>query len=148
MCGSYLLKWNYLEHVCYMARQKNIYNEVRILQLYWLIRYRLIMNLVSSRKQPWVCTANHGSRVCAGQSRDCANPRFARNILCDFDACDFIYIASNSKRNIFQAVYALDFLFSALHTTPFLYAKIHFEVLNWLRASIATFDTPPGSNPP
>ena len=27
-----------------------------------------------------VCTTNHGSRVCAGQSRDCANPRFARNI--------------------------------------------------------------------
>ena len=69
------------------------------------------------------------------------------NILCDFDACEFIYIASNPKRNIFQTVYALDFLFSALHTTPFLYAKIHFGVLHLLRDSIATFDTPPGSNP-
>ena len=32
------------------------------------------------RGQSMVCTTNHGSRVCAGQSRDCANPRFARNI--------------------------------------------------------------------
>ena len=70
------------------------------------------------------------------------------NVLCDFDACEFIYIASNSKRYIFHTVYALDFLFSTLHTTPFLYAKIHFGVLHLLRDSIATFDTPPGSNPP
>ena len=32
------------------------------------------------RGQSMVCTTNHGFRVCAGQSRDCANPRFARNI--------------------------------------------------------------------
>ena len=70
------------------------------------------------------------------------------NVLCDFDACDFIYIPSNSKLYIFQTVCALDFLFSALYTTPFLYAKLHFGVLHLLRVSIATSDTPPGSNPP
>ena len=34
------------------------------------------------------------------------------------------------------------------HTTPFLYGRICFGVLHLLLASIATFDTPPGSNPP
>ena len=32
------------------------------------------------RGQSMVCGTNHGSRVCAGQSRDCANPCFAHNI--------------------------------------------------------------------
>ena len=45
-------------------------------------------------------------------------------------------------------VKAIDFLLSTLHTTPFLYSKIHFGVLHLLRASIATSDTPLGSNPP
>ena len=27
-----------------------------------------------------IAQTNHGSRICAGQSRDCANPRFTRNI--------------------------------------------------------------------
>ena len=31
------------------------------------------------RGQSMVCGTNHGSRVCAGQSRDCANPCFAHN---------------------------------------------------------------------
>ena len=60
---------------------------------------------------------------------------------------NFIYIASNSKRYIFKRVCTIDFLFSALHTTPFFYAKIYFGVLHLLRARIATSDTTPGSNP-
>ena len=56
--------------------------------------------------------------------------------------------ASRLNRYIFRTVNAINFLFSALYTTPFPYDKIHFGVLHLLRASIATFDTPPGSNPP
>ena len=48
----------------------------------------------------------------------------------------------------FQTVNAINFLFSTLHTAPFLYGKKHFGVLHLLRVSIATFDTPLGSNPP
>ena len=48
----------------------------------------------------------------------------------------------------FPTVKAIDILFSTLHTTSFLYCKVHFEVLHLLRASIAMFDTPPGSIPP
>ena len=48
----------------------------------------------------------------------------------------------------FRTVNAINFLFSTLHTTPFLYGKIHFGVLHFVRVSIATFDTPLGSNPP
>ena len=43
-------------------------------------------------------------------------------------------------------VKAIDFLFSARHIIPLLYGKIHFGVLHLLRASIATFNSPPGSN--
>ena len=65
----------------------------------------------------------------------------------------YIYIqcynnASLLNRYIFRTVNAINFLFSTLHTTPFPYGKIYFGVLQLLRASIATFDTPPGSNPP
>ena len=52
------------------------------------------------------------------------------------------------NRYIFRTVNAINILFSTLHTTPFLYGKISFGVLHLLLASIATFDTPPGSNPP
>ena len=48
----------------------------------------------------------------------------------------------------FRRVNGIVFLFSALHITPFLYGKILFGILHLLLASIATFDTPPGSNPP
>ena len=48
----------------------------------------------------------------------------------------------------FRRVNAIVFLFSALHTTPFVYGKIHFGILNMLHASIAMSDTPRGSNPP
>ena len=48
----------------------------------------------------------------------------------------------------FRTVNAITFLFSTLHTAPFLYGKKHFGVLHLLRVSIATFDTPLGSNPP
>ena len=48
----------------------------------------------------------------------------------------------------FRRVNAIVFLFSVLHITPFLYGKILFGILHLLLASIATFDTPPGSNPP
>ena len=44
----------------------------------------------------------------------------------------------------FRTVNATNFLFSILHTAPFLYGKIHFGVLHLLRVSIATFDTPLG----
>ena len=46
-----------------------------------------------------------------------------------------------------RTVNAIDFLFLPLHTTPFLYGKIHFGVLHLLRARIATSDTPQGMNP-
>ena len=48
----------------------------------------------------------------------------------------------------FRTVNAINFLFSTLHTAPFLYDKIQFGVLHLLHVSIATFDTPLGSNPP
>ena len=48
----------------------------------------------------------------------------------------------------FRTVNAINFLFSTLHTAPFLYGKIRFGVLHLLRVCIATFDTPLGSNPP
>ena len=47
-----------------------------------------------------------------------------------------------------RTVKAIDFLFSTLHTIPFLYGKILLGVLHMLHTSIATFDTPPGPNPP
>ena len=47
-----------------------------------------------------------------------------------------------------RTVIAIDFLFSILHTIPFLYGKIFLGVLHMLHTSIATFDTPPGPNPP
>ena len=55
-------------------------------------------------------------------------------------------IAMYLNRNNFRTVKAINFLLSKLHTTPFLYGKIHFGVLHLLRARIATSDTPPGSN--
>ena len=51
------------------------------------------------------------------------------------------------NRYIFRTLNAIDFLFSTVHTALFLYGKLHFEVLHLLHASIATFDTRPGSNP-
>ena len=48
----------------------------------------------------------------------------------------------------FLTVKAINFLFSLLHTTPFIYGKVHFGVLNMLRASIATSDITRGSNSP
>ena len=48
----------------------------------------------------------------------------------------------------FRTVNAINFLFSTLHTAPFLYGKIQFGVLHLLRVNIETFDTPLGSNPP
>ena len=56
--------------------------------------------------------------------------------------------ASLLNRYIFRTVEAINFLFLTLYTTPFLYGKIHFGVLYFLRASIATSDTPVGSNLP
>ena len=54
---------------------------------------------------------------------------------------------SRLNRYNFRTVHAIDFLFSTLHTTPFLYGKILFGVLHLLRACIATSDTPQGMNP-
>ena len=52
------------------------------------------------------------------------------NVLRDFDPCEFINTAFNSNHYIFLTVYDIDFLFSALHTTPFLYVKLYFGVLH------------------
>ena len=57
-----------------------------------------------------------------------------------------IYLRLNHYN--FRTVKGINFLFSTLNTTSFLYGKIHLGVLHLLRASIASFDTPPGSNPP
>ena len=46
------------------------------------------------------------------------------------------------NRYNFQTVKAIDFLFSTLHTTPFLYGEIRFGVLQCI------INTPLGSNPP
>ena len=54
---------------------------------------------------------------------------------------------SRLNRYNFRTVHAIDFLFSPLHTTPFLYGKILFGVLHLLRARIATSDTPQSMNP-
>ena len=54
---------------------------------------------------------------------------------------------SRLNRYNFRTVHAINILFSTLHTTPFLYGRTCFGVLHLLLASIATFDTPPGSNP-
>ena len=91
---------------------------------------------------------------------DCLPDNHARNLYIYYiwdsfreNCASYIYIkcyknASRLNRYIFRTVNAIHFLLSALHTTPFPYDKIHFGVLHLLHASIATFDTPPGSNPP
>ena len=68
---------------------------------------------------------------------------------------DLAYIIKKYNKNAlrlicynFRTVNAINFLFSTLYTAPFLYGKIHFGVLLLFRVSIATFDTPLGSNPP
>ena len=48
----------------------------------------------------------------------------------------------------FPTANAIDFLVKILHTTPFLYGKVHLGVLHLLHGSIATSDIPPGSNSP
>ena len=49
---------------------------------------------------------------------------------------------SRLNRYNFGTVNAIEFLFSPLHTTPVLYGKIDFGVLDRLSASVATSDTP------
>ena len=59
-----------------------------------------------------------------------------------------VYInASCLNRLNSVTVYAINFLFSTVHTTPFLYRKIHLGVLRLLLARIAMSDTPQGMNP-
>ena len=41
------------------------------------------------------------------------------------------------NRYNFSTVNATNFLFSPLHTTPFLYSKTYFELLNYLLAIVA-----------
>ena len=48
----------------------------------------------------------------------------------------------------FPTINAIDILFSPLHTTPFLYSKMHFGVLDYIRADVPTCDTPWGSKLP
>ena len=56
--------------------------------------------------------------------------------------------ASRLNRYIFRTVNAINILLSTLYTTPFLYGRVLFGILQLLLASIATFDTPLGSSPP
>ena len=56
--------------------------------------------------------------------------------------------ASRLHRYNFPTINAIDILFSPLHTTPFLYSKMHFGVLDYIRAVVPTCDTPWGSKLP
>ena len=51
------------------------------------------------------------------------------------------------NRYNFQTVGAIDFLFSTLHRTSFLFGAIDSGVLHQLHASVATSDTPLGFTP-
>jgi len=48
----------------------------------------------------------------------------------------------------FPTIIAIDILFSPLHTTPFLYSKMYFGALHYIRADVPTCDTPWGSKLP
>ena len=48
----------------------------------------------------------------------------------------------------FRTVNAIDFLFSTLHSTPFLYVYLYFRVLHKLRADVTRPDYPWGSKLP
>ena len=48
----------------------------------------------------------------------------------------------------FRTVNAIDFLFSTLHSTPFLYVYLYFRVLHKLRADVMRPDYPWGSKLP
>ena len=52
------------------------------------------------------------------------------------------------NRYNFRNVNAIDFLFSALHSTPFLYVDLYFRVLHKLRADVMRPDYPWGSKLP
>ena len=52
------------------------------------------------------------------------------------------------NRYNFSTVNATNFLFSPLHTTPLLYRKTYFGLLNYLLAIVAWSDTQRGSKPP
>ena len=52
------------------------------------------------------------------------------------------------NRYNFSMVNATNFLFSPLHTTPLLYCKTYFGLLNYLLAIVAWSDIPRGSKPP
>ena len=48
----------------------------------------------------------------------------------------------------FSMANTTNFLFSPLHTTPFLHRKTYFGFLNYLLAIVAWSNTPRGSKPP
>ena len=52
------------------------------------------------------------------------------------------------NRYNFRTVNAIDFLFSTLHSTPFLYVDLYFRVLHKLRAYVMRPDYPWGSKLP
>ena len=52
------------------------------------------------------------------------------------------------NRYNFRTVNAIDFLFSTLHSTPFLYVDLYFRVLHKLRADVMRPDYPWGSKLP
>ena len=56
--------------------------------------------------------------------------------------------ALHLNSNNFQKVIAINFLFSALHTTPFFCGKLYFRVLHMHSADDTRLDTPWGSKPP
>ena len=53
--------------------------------------------------------------------------------------------ASRLNRYNFPTINAINIVLSPLHTTPFLYSKMHFGVLDYIRADVPTCDTPWGS---
>ena len=52
------------------------------------------------------------------------------------------------NRYNFRTVNAIDFLFSTLHSTPFLYVDLYFRVLHKLHANVMRPDYPWGSKLP
>ena len=64
--------------------------------------------------------------------------------------CNYKRYQNHSRLNRynFGTVHAIDFLFSTLHTTPFLYGKIDFGAMHQFLADVTRSDTLWGSKPP
>ena len=105
------------------------------------------------RGQSMVCGTNHGSRVCAGQSRDCANPCFAHNrymgrcpAKSPFWSFYFITIkiVRYTKQLIFTTVLYFLFTFRTLVHTSVLYVQTEFGALNIIHVMVIKVSNPMG----